>query len=170
MGQLREYRLPSCFSKCIFFLCLIDLLLSNGYIERRKVSLVFLFPLWTPSALPMNARRDTPWLDPSVHLSDHGSVSVLWPLAELLCRVKGHQLDFWSEYIPKLRVWSPVGACTRSSRLMYLSHIGIFLPLLFSLPSPLLLLPEDSGVERVLVVLVRSSKAFPAPFIMRLIK
>ena len=39
--------------------------------------------------------------------------------------------------VPRLQVWSLVGACTRGNQWMFLSHIDISLPLPLSLPSPL---------------------------------
>ena len=54
----------------------------------------------------------------------------------LFHKPKRHRFDFQSGHTPRLRVQSPVGACTRGNQSMFLTHINVFSPSL-SLPSSL---------------------------------
>ena len=49
------------------------------------------------------------------------------------CEAKGCQFDSWSGHMPRLWVWSPVGACMRGNWSMALSHISASLPLFLPL-------------------------------------
>ena len=63
------------------------------------------------------------------------------------CKLEGCRFDSRSGHMPRLQVWSPVGARTRGNRSMFLSHIDVFLPLSFSLPSLLKSISMSSGED-----------------------
>ena len=44
------------------------------------------------------------------------------------CKAEGHQFDSWSGRMPRLGLVAG-GACARGNQSMFLSHIGVFLPL-----------------------------------------
>ena len=54
---------------------------------------------------------------------------VAWLVGASSCTPKVCGIDSWSGHIPRVQVWSPVGACTRGNKFMFLSHIDVPLSL-----------------------------------------
>ena len=110
-------------------------LCKMGWFLDTQVPLTFFIMAFLPRLRCKLLQKSSPTpTDPPCclnHSSSPGQVAQL--VGASSCTPKGCGFKSWSGHIARLRVQSPVGACTRGNQLTFLSHIYVSLSL--SLPS-----------------------------------